>query len=201
MSDQAIAELRAGRRVGTSIDLVAPIDGVVLEQLAVVGQRVEAATAMLRVGRLDPLWLELQIPVAKLAAVRDGATVRVAAADAQARVIAIGRNINAANQTVPVRAVTTRGAERLLPGQSVEASLAAAAAGGQWSVPNAALVRSGAAASVFVQSPAGFRRQDVKVVSEGAERSLVAGDLRPGERIAVRGVAALKAAAAGIGVQ
>jgi RND family efflux transporter MFP subunit len=199
MSDSSIGELRRGRRVGSSVELLAPIEGVVLEQLAVVGQRVEASAPLLRIGRLDPLWLELQMPAARLADVREGATVRVPAANAEARVIAIGRNINAANQTVTVRALTTRGADRLLPGQQVEATLAAPAPGGQWSVPTASVVRLGDAAQVFVRTRDGFRLQPVSVVSEGTERTIVAGPLQPAEQVAFKGIAALKAAFTGTG--
>ena len=39
---------RAGRGLGTGIDLVAPIDGVVLEQMAVPGQRLEAAAPVMK---------------------------------------------------------------------------------------------------------------------------------------------------------
>lgn len=196
MSDASIEELRSGRRVGSTLQLVAPIDGVVLEQLVTVGQRVEGATALLKIGRLDPLWLEIQVPVARIAAVRMGARVTVPSLDADARVIAIGRNIGAANQTVTVRALTTRGAQRLLPGQSVEAMMATASEGGDWNLPNAAITREGGVASVFVRTPEGFRRTQVRVVSEGAERSVVAGPLGSGDEVAVRGVAALKSAAA-----
>ncbi len=44
------------------------------------------ADAAHRAGSI-PLWLELQLPVARLADVREGATVRVPSADAEARVI------------------------------------------------------------------------------------------------------------------
>lgn len=199
MSEAALARLRAGRAIGTAIELYAPIDGVVLEQAASPGQRLDAMAPVMRIARLDPLWLELQLPAAQLAEVAPGAAVAVPAADAAARVIAVGRSTNAANQTVLVRAVTTRGAERLRPGQFVEASIAGRAGDGRWSVPNTALVRHQRRVLVFVRTPAGFRAQEVKLVAEGAERSVVTGGFRGGERVAVKGAAMLKARLAGIG--
>lgn len=201
MSDASVEQLRAGRRVGTAIDLHAPIDGVVIEQLGLVGQRVEAAAPLLRIARLEPLWLEIQVPVARLAAVAAGAAVTVPALEAEGRVIAVGRSVAAGTQTALVRAEVSRGAERLRPGQFVEVSLAAQPAGGQWEVPNAAIARVAGRTVVFVRTAAGFRAQPVRVVGEGAESSLVAADLESGAKVAVKGVAALKAAALGIGVE
>lgn len=199
LGDAAMKALREGRRVGSAVDLAAPIDGVVLEQMVVVGQRVDAATPLLKIARLDPLWLEIQMPVAKLGGVREGVVVSVPEADAQARVVLVGRNINAANQTVTVRAVTTRGAQRLRPGQSLEVALAAGTGAGEWQVPAAALARSAGTATVYVQTEGGFRAQGVRVVSEAGEVAIVAGPLKPADRVVVKGVASLKGAAGGIG--
>jgi cobalt-zinc-cadmium efflux system membrane fusion protein len=196
MSEAAIASLKSGRRVGSTIDLVSPIDGVVLEQLATIGQRVEGSSGLWRIARLDPLWLEIQMPVARLTEVREGAIVEVPAADAQARVIAIGRNINPTSQTVMVRAVTTRGVRALRPGQSLEVAMAAPSRADQWSLPVTALARSGETASVYVKTARGFVRRPVRILNEGSEQAMVSGPLQGTDEIAVRGVAALKAVSA-----
>ena len=199
MSDAAIARLRGGQRVGTSIELVSPLDAVVLEQMAVAGQRVEAAAPVLRLARLEPLWLEIQVPLARMQEVRQGAAVTVPAFEAAGEVIAVGRNVASANQTVLVRARIDRGAARLRVGQFVEATLAGVAEGARWSVPAEALARVAGQPVVFVRSADGFRAQSVKLLSESAGQGVIAGDLKGDERIAVKGVAALKAALAGIG--
>ena len=199
LSDAAIAKLQSGRGMGGGVEVVAPAAGVVLEQMATPGQRVEAAAPLFKLGQLDPLWLEVQLPVARLNEVAQGAAVKVPASGAAGRVISIGRSVGT-NQTVAVRAEIATGADRLRPGQFVEASVAASSAGAkQWSVPNAALVRTEGALLLFVQTAQGFRAQKVTLMSEGAADSLVGGELKGDERIAVRGVAALKAALSGIG--
>ena len=127
------------------------------------------------------------------------AAVRVPAHAAAGRVLSIGRSVSA-NQTVMVRAEITRGADKLRPGQWAEATIAASGGdANQWSVPNAALLRTQGKLLLLVQTPSGFRTQPVQLVSEGADSSLVSGEFKGDERIAVRGVAALKAALAGIG--
>jgi len=201
MSQSAIERLRTGQHVGTAIELTAPIDGVVLEQLAFPGQRLESAAPVLKIAQLEPLWLEIQLPIARLAEVREGAVVSVAAQQAAGRVIAIGRNVSAANQTVMVRAEVDRNAGRLRPGQYVEASIEVAGGEALWSVPSTALARVKGNALVFVRTAEGFRAQPVRVLNETATRALIAGELAAGELIAVKGVATLKAALAGIGAQ
>lgn len=202
MSPEALARLRAGQRVGTLVELVAPFDGVVLEQHAVAGQRLEPRAPVATVARLSPLWLEIQVPVARLGApsgdVREGAAVVVPAAQAGGEVIAVGRSVTSGNQTVLVRARIDRGTERLRPGQYVEASLEVADAGTTFGVPAEALVHIAGKPALFVRTAQGFSARPVQVLGEAAGKAIVAG-LKGDEQVAVKGVAALKAAAAGIG--
>ena len=199
MSPEAIERLRAGQRVGTLVELVAPLDGVVLEQMAVAGQRLEAAAPVFKVAKLVPLWLEIQVPVARLAEVREGARVFVPAAGASGEVIVVGRSVASGNQTVLVRGRVGSGAERLRPGQYVEASLALQG-GATFTVPGGALARLAGKPVVFVRTPLGFRAQPVELLGDAAATAVVAG-LKGDEQVAVRGVAALKAALAGIGAE
>ena len=199
MSGEAIARLRAGRAVGSGIDLVAPLDGVVLEQMALPGQRLEAAAPILKVARLDPLWLEIQVPVDRIAGVAIDSPVRVPSLDVSGRVIAIGRAVAGSTQTLAVRAEVRKGVERLRAGQLVEAVLGGASGQGVWSVPVAAISRSNGRAQVYVETTGGFAAQAVQVVEEAGVNALVAAPFKGGERVATKGVATLKAIEAGIG--
>jgi RND family efflux transporter MFP subunit len=198
LSDQAIARIQAGG-AAAALDVAAPADGVVIEQSSTPGQRVDAAAPLFRVARLDPLWLEIQLPVSRSAQVAEGAAVSVPALGVAGRVLSVGRSTGA-GQTILVRAEIAKGAARLRPGQFVEATIAAAAADRpQWSVPNQALIRLEGRTLVLVQTADGFRAEPVRPVSEGQQRTLVTGALKGGDRIAVSGVAALKAMLSGIG--
>lgn len=200
----AIARLASGQAQGAAIEVRAPADGVILEQMVAIGARVDAATAMFRLAKLEPLWLEIQAPVSSLARVRVGAAATVPAAQASGRIISIGRNVDA-NQTVRVRAEITRGAASLMPGQMVEVVIATGEeqARGAFAIPSAAIVRIDGRSVVFVRSARGFVATPVTVTSETATASLgtLTGTLRGDERIAVRGVAALKARLSGIGAE
>ncbi len=199
--ESAVAGMSGAGPLGSALSLVSPTDGLVLEQLVQPGQRVEAATPLYKVARLDPLWLEIQVPAAQSAGLKAGAAVRVASPPAGGKVISVGRIVNAGSQTVLVRAAVSVGAGQLQPGQFVEASVAQDNGAKLWAVPTAAIVRQGNKALVFVRTVAGFRPETVKVESEGATESVVSGAIRDGEQVAVKGVAAIKAAMMGIGVE
>jgi membrane fusion protein, heavy metal efflux system len=199
MAGVSEAALKKQGGLSGTIDITAPTAGVVLEQLVEPGQRVEAAAPLFKVAQIDPLWLEIQLPVAQIPGVSEGDAVAVPAAGAAGTVIAVGKNVGA-NQTVTVRAQIRTGADKLRPGQFVEASLSPSVAHvRRWSVPNAAVVRHDAKVLLFVQIKEGFAATPVDIVREGPASTIVTGSLKGDERVAVRGVASLKAALAGIG--
>jgi len=199
MSNAAMAKLQAGHAIDSALEVSAPIDGVVLEQMVAPGQRVDAAAPLFKVARLSPLWLEIQVPLAQTDGLQPGASVRVPAASASGKVISIGRSVAEANQTVMLRAEITDGADNLRPGQYVEAVVGFAVGPKQWSVPNAALVRAENQTYVFVQTTAGYRAQPVKVLGQTAAAATISGELRGNELVVVKGTVSLKAAWQGLG--
>lgn len=200
LGDGAISKLQSGQAIGSALEITAPIEGVVLEQMVAPGQRVEAAAPLFKVARLSPLWLEIQVPLSQASALQAGAAVRVPAAPASGKVISIGRSVAEGSQTVLVRAEVGEGAANLRPGQYVEAVVGAGGGGGgQWTVPGAALVRANNQAYVFVQTPGGYRPQAVKVLGQTPSAITISGELRGDERVAAKGTVALKAAWQGLG--
>ena len=193
LSAAALQRLEKGHVMSAVVEIVAPVNGVALELMAVPGQRVEAAAPLVKLAQIVPLWLEIQAPLAQIAGLKAGATVSVPAFQASGKVAQIGRGVEEGSQTVTVRAEIGQGAENLRPGQLVEAVLAVEGDGKHWHVPNSALVRLRDQAYVFVQTPDGFRAQAVKLGGETAESSVVSAEFKGGEHIAVRGTASLKA--------
>ncbi len=183
-----------------NFELVAPMAGVVLTQDVHPGQRIDAATTLFRIARLDPLELQIDVPIAAASRVSIGAAVRVPVAGAAGRVVAVGRAVGDA-QTVLVRARLDSGLTALGPGQHVEAEIeaggAAQSAERSWAVPAAALVRLGAGGS----SPAVFAvRGDSYVVvpavpmGELGRDVVVQAALQDGEPVVSSGASQLKAA-------
>lgn len=199
----AMEQQRAGALAiaGGGGALVAPIGGTVLEQNALPGQRVEASVPLFRIGKLSPLWLEIQVPASLADVLKPGLAVAVKDSPASGKIINVGHQLGG-GQTLTLRARIDKGAESLRPGQSVEAVVATQAAQATqanaketlWRVPTGAVVRL-PEPHIFVESnKGGFLAMPVKVASEGGGDTLVGGDLKTGYRVAVKGVAALKAA-------
>ncbi|HUW49717.1 MAG TPA: efflux RND transporter periplasmic adaptor subunit [Sulfuricella sp.] len=196
--DAALQRLERSHAMSSVIEVNAPVSGVVLESMAVSGQRVEAATPLCKLAQLVPLWLEIQAPIAQVVGLQPGAAVGVPAYTASGKVTQIGRGVEEGSQTIIVRAEIRLGVENLRPGQFVEAVLAVNGSDKHWHLPNSALVRLRDQPYVFVQTAAGFRLQPVKLSGEAADSSVVSGDFKGDERIAVRGTSSLKAMLQGL---
>lgn len=197
----ALAGIVPGK-LGGPLALVAPIDGVVLEQSVQLGQRVEASAPIYRIAQLSPLWLEIQAPLTVTAGLREGMTVKLANAEVTGKLIAVGRAVDAASQTVLLRATVDKGADNLTPGQVVAVELPAGAGRGQ-QLPASALVRHEGQTFVFIQTASNdqgsqFEARPVRILSQGGDGALAEG-VKPGERIAVKGVSGLKAMFTGVG--
>jgi RND family efflux transporter MFP subunit len=199
MGDAAIQKLQSGQAIGSALDVISPIDGVIMEQMVAPGQRMEAAAPLFKVARLSPLWLEIQTPLAQASTLQAGASVRVPALQASGKVISIGRGVAEANQTVMVRAEITDGTANLRPGQYVEAVLGMVTGTKQWSVANGALMRDGNQTYVFVQTPSGYRLQLVQVLAQTPASATIGSDFKGDERVVIKGTVALKAAWQGLG--
>lgn len=200
MSDSDIVRLQSDSMLSSKLTLTSPIDGVVLEKTASAGQRLDAAIPLFKVAKLEPLALEIQIPLASTQGLKVGANVTVPAYGAKGRLTAIGRSLSGGNQTILLRALIQNGARDLRPGQFVEASISTSGnAPDQWSIPNSALARIGNKTVIFIETAKGYRSEEVTVLHEGADNSVITSKLKGDEKIAVRGVSALKASLMGIG--
>lgn len=202
MSDADIARLQSDNTLSSQLTLTSPIDGVVLEKTASAGQRLDAAIPLFKVAKLEPLALEIQIPLASTQGLKVGASVTVPAYGAKGKLTAIGRSLSGGNQTILLRALILDGAHNLRPGQFVEATIGTAGnALDQWSIPNGALARIGNKVVIFIETAKGYRSEEVTVLQEGANNSVITSKLKGNEKIAVSGVSALKASLMGIGGQ
>jgi len=194
MEEKEIRVLERQHKLSPTLLVRSPMDGVVLEQLATPGQRVEIATPIYRIGRLDPLWLEIQVPLEKLSGITTGTAVRVENSGLTGRIVTIGSRIQKENQSVLVRAEIANPDGKLRPGQFVEARLAQASDRKAWRVPRQALMRVNDRSWVLVERPGGFQPVAVKITTEEPDALIIEGELKAGDQVAVSGTAALKAA-------
>ena len=187
----AMSLLGGGRARGSALTLVAPIAGVVTEGMAEPGARVDAGTALFRLADMSKLALEIPLSPQQSRHVAVGQAVSVVGSSARGRVTALLPQLNAA-QSVLVRASLTDPQKLLRPGQSVEVAISGSMPVTQLVVPAGALVWKGNAPYVFVESREGFTPTPVRVVRRNASEAAVTG-VAAGSRVAVQGVAALKA--------
>lgn len=200
MADQAIAALANSRVPTGSATIQSPIDGTVLEIAAVAGQSVEGPAAQFKIAQLATLWLEMQVPAAQLGRVALGSEVTVPGIGAKGTVTAIGGAIDGGNQAIVVRAEIANQDGKLRPGQFVEARVPAPAAGQNfWSVPSGSIVRMGSETYLLKEIDTGYQPVPVNVQYESIDVVTVAGELKGEDRIAVRGLVALKGAMRGLG--
>lgn len=195
----ALERLRTHGELSAGLPVSAPSDGIILQQMATPGARVAAADPLYQLARLDPLWLEIHVPLAQAAGLHAGQTVRVREPQLAGRIVAVGRAVHGTDQGVLIRAEVSAGADRLHPGQFVQAQIESGDGGAGFRVPRSAVVRVQERAYVFVATADGFEPVEVRVVAEESAHLLVQGGLQPGSGIAVAGVAALKAAWLGAG--
>jgi len=202
LSEEAIDTLTRTRKLSSTLPVHAPIAGVVLEQMVSTGQAVAAAAPLYRVAELQPLWVEVHVPVDRVEALKVGGRVLLPGLGTQGTIITIGRMVHEADQGVLVRAEVTQGTERLRPSQFVEVQLTSTAQETGWRVPAGAVVRTAGSAYLFVAREGGFAAVPVTVLAEEEKSAVVAGvpggdpagELGPKDQVAVSGVVALKAA-------
>lgn len=204
MSPQAIKQLESSGTYTNGVNLAAPIDGVVLEQMITAGQRVDSATPIYRIARLSPLWLEMHVPTQALSGIKLGMAAHVSGTQASGKVIAIVPSINKLDQTALVRVLLKKDTLSLAPGQMVEAEIAQTnATKNSFGIPKASLIQindiKGTKTLVFVQTRTGFEARPVSVLGSVGSQVLVTGEFAGNEQIVTSGTATLKAKLQGIG--
>ena len=117
------------------------------------------------------------------------------------RVILVAPHMQAASQSLLIRAELRKPDGCIRPFQYVQTEVAVAqlAAARTWRVPPAALVRHQGLVWMFVEAPGGFRPVAVTVLYEAADAALVTADLPAATKLAVKGVSTLKASWLGLG--
>jgi len=91
-----IEELRNSRRISPTLAVTAPSAGVVLERGAVAGERVAQAAPLMTVAELRPLWVNIQVPVARANALTPNARVLLPAQGAEGFILRVGRSADPA---------------------------------------------------------------------------------------------------------
>jgi membrane fusion protein, heavy metal efflux system len=203
LGDSAINNLEKSGRYQNGIALVAPISGVVLEQMVSQGQRIDAVTPLLKIAQLSPLWVEIHVPLTdvKKNNIQKGALITVTGIDATGSVIAMLPSMRSQDQTAIVRAEVRQGADNLFPSQMVDVIISSTTSTNvnSFTVPTSALVNHQSREVVFVQTKTGFEVREAKVLSTQGNVSAITGQFNGSESIVTNGTAAIKASWQGMG--
>ncbi|MEB4590634.1 efflux RND transporter periplasmic adaptor subunit [Candidatus Thiothrix sp. Deng01] len=176
----------------SEITLVSPINGWVIETLVEPGQRVEAPEALVKIGNLLKLGLEIPLPLDKAHQLSTGQRVEVADTGIQGEITVLKAALDA-SQNMLVRADIEQPDTVLHPGQSVKVRiLGQSGQGSTQHVPASSIAWVTDKAYVFVETADGFIPTAVKVQNQNGEDASISG-LAPDSKVAVKGVAALKA--------
>lgn len=218
-----VSQLEKSGQLSADLILRAPSAGQVSGLELSAGQQASAGQTLLVLNRTDAYDLILNASPAQAKSIDVAQTVSLTDCQGkpydQARVLAVGSQLNAGSQSVPVRVglkparKTAKSAEPswscLRLNQFVEAVVAGRsvqeASAGQLNVPAQALVGLGAQTLVFVKSPQGFEAVEVKVLGRKGEQATVGPvdaretPLKAGVDVAVSGTVLLKGALQGLG--
>lgn len=201
-----VAAVRGGSAAGAeSFRVASPIAGRVAEVTVEPGQFVAAGTALARVVRPSPVWLELALQpeqAAALQATPAGLFVRRWAEDepaqiagADLRLVSRAPEVDPQTGTVPVILEARRSVDQLRLGSRVDVEIQLSRQRSGVVVPDSALVDDGGVEVVYVQLEGeSFARREVQIAAREGAHAVVHG-VAPGERIVTQGGNAIRRSA------
>jgi len=195
-SETDLRNLEKSMAVGPDIVLRAPADAIVLSRPAMLGDQLDGSELLVSLGETGKLVLEGRLSKSAAANLATGSMLSLQGNGARAELTYVSNVIDPQSQTIYVRAQPLD-APDLLPGQLTRWRVMSA--GALLTVPSSAVVKLDNADVVYVSVPTGFDVREVDVRSTGSGDWIVTRGLKPGEKIAVSGTAALKAMSMGIG--
>jgi membrane fusion protein, heavy metal efflux system len=195
---------RTGGSTRETLPVSAPWNGVVASIDVSPGQAIAAGTALGRLVKPSPLWLEIALrpqDAARITTGVQGVSMRrsgdaepvVLEAD-QVRLVSRSAEIDASTGTRAVLLEVQVQAEVFPIGSVVEAEARVSGDRPGIVIPASALVDDGGTTVVYIQlSGEGFERREVRVTGRSGTDVAVEG-LRPGERLVTKGGAAIRRA-------
>lgn len=177
--------------------LKAPLSGIISEAFVAVGQRIEAGTMLFKLADSSQLQLDLQLSSEKAAQLQVGDEVSVATRNAKAKIIGVSRAVDASQSARARATVTTRGS--LQAGELVSVTIhpkgkvSPDKPDTYWLVPARAVTQWRGKPWIFVANDKGFEAKTVNVISSTDDLSLIEVALPLSSKVAITGIASLRA--------
>ncbi|ABV38686.1 efflux transporter, RND family, MFP subunit [Shewanella sediminis HAW-EB3] len=188
MTTSQIGALESNPETIGSYQLLAPINGRVQQDLAMLGQVVTSGTALMQLTDESHLWVEAQVTPKQSENVSIGskALVRVGDKTLEAKIIGRSHELDSVTRTEQILVSLENPGHVIHAGQFAELYLPNAVQGGVI-LPDAALTRGGDGDwQVFIQDEDGFEAVEVEVVERQRGMNLVRG-LAAGSNVVVSG--------------
>lgn len=199
MSTGEIKSLARSRQLSSQLNIRAPISGVILERSVTLGSRLDLQAPLYRIADLSELWLEINLPQERLAAVNVGDTVKLENNTSTATIKLLGQSVDHVNQTVLARAVLNDKNSTLRTGQHLNVQIMQNSNESGFKVANTAIAQNQGHQYIFVRNAEGFEVREIKVIGKQNTESQISGNLSGTEQIATKGAVTLKANWLGLG--
>jgi Cu(I)/Ag(I) efflux system membrane fusion protein len=189
--EAAIAAIEKSRDVLTSIQWIAPRDGIVLERNAIEGMRVQPGGVMFRIADHSVVWALIDVAERDLGAIAIGQMATVKARSFPGReflgkIEAIYPEINKETRTARIRVDLPNPDLLLLHDMYVDAEIDTGSGEPVLSVPESAVMDTGSQQAVFVDKGHGrFEPRDVKLGHRGNGYVEVRKGIAEGEPVVV----------------
>lgn len=176
----------------------APLSGTVVEAYNLIGQRVEPGTLLFKIADSSVLVLEISTSGSKSRMMQIGDEISIASRNAKAKVIAISQSVNSSQASRVRAAVLSKGSLRL--GDIVTATVLTknnpnVSNQPQWQVPSRAVTNWKGQSVVFIYTGKDIQMVPVTMVSSDDDSASIQSNLPANAKVAITGVAALKALA------
>jgi len=194
VSDVQITGLEKSPAPKRTQEILAPMDGFVIEKDVVQGQMVDAGMKLYRLADLGVVWVFAQVYEQDLPYVQLGqeATVKLSSLpdrEFRGRVTYVYPNVDEKTRTAKVRLEFENPGYFLKPGMFVSAQITAELEPSALLVPDSAILRSGEKNTVFVALPGGKFDPRTVVLGPESEHDMVEviSGLQEGERVVASG--------------
>ena len=190
-----------------TIEIRAPIGGVVTTVAAGAGEPVAADATLFTILDLSRVWIEARVPesaLARLGAAKDalcqlldGSQRQFSISAEQGKLVFSGLEVDPQTRTVPLIYEIDNNNAGLRRGQSVRLQIETDAARDDLAIPHSALVEEGGLFVVFVQvAGETFQRREVQLGIRDGQWIQVVSGLAAGERVVIDGAYAVRLASA-----
>jgi cobalt-zinc-cadmium efflux system membrane fusion protein len=190
----------AGAGPDGTMALRAPISGRVAHVAIETGSPVDPSTAPFMIENTTAYRIDLQLPERLVRSVSPGMPIEVDLGPGpdgkpllvSGRILSVTPSIDPTTRSAIAKA-TIGTAPGLMAGKNVSVIIKGGGTAGAVTVPSSAVTRIGDKPTIFVRQGKLFAPRSVDISADAAGRSVVTSGLRPGDTVAISGIAELKA--------